>query len=118
MHIHTILQVQVLVILIINHLVLDIWKYKDRYDLCTIFIQTIPSVQYYKQTIIMQLKIVSALAFVTLVAAAGPSGPTILPPFPGNPLPTVRKSNCNSGQLACCRFTLPRSLYNNEHESL
>ena len=58
------------------------------------------------KAIIMQFKIVSALAFVTLVAAAGPSGPTILPPFPGNPLPTVRKSNCNSGQLACCRFTV------------
>ena len=53
----------------------------------------------------MQFKIVSALAFATLVAAGGtPSGPTILPPFPGNPLPTIRESNCGAGQFECCKF--------------
>ena len=52
----------------------------------------------------MQFKIISALAFATLVAAAGPSGPTILPPFPGNPLPTIRESNCGTGKFQCCKF--------------
>ena len=61
-----------------------------------------------EKTTNMQFKIVSALAFATLVTAANtPSGPTILPPFPGNPLPTVRKSNCNSSQLECCKFYCP-----------
>ena len=55
----------------------------------------------------MQFKIISALAFITLVAATnGPSGPTILPPFPGNPLPTIRESNCGAGQFECCKFLL------------
>ena len=58
----------------------------------------------------MQLKVVSALALATLVAAQ-PSGPTILPPFPGNPLPVVRGSDCSNGRLECCRFYSTRSLY-------
>ena len=58
----------------------------------------------------MQFKVVSTLALATLVAAQGstdangPSGPTILPPFPGNPLPVVRGSDCSGGRLECCRF--------------
>ena len=55
----------------------------------------------------MQFKVISALVFATLVAAQdanGPSGPTILPPFPGNPLPVVRGSDCSGNRLECCRF--------------
>ena len=105
--VHTILQV--LVILIIDYLISDIWKYKDRYDSLHYLHSKNPqcSILQNKATD-MQFKIVSVLAFVTLVTATnGPSGPTILPPFPGNPLPTVRKSNCNYSGLACCRFYCP-----------
>ena len=50
----------------------------------------------------MQLKVVSALAFVTLVAAV--ATPTIPPPFPGNPLPTIGASKCGTGKLQCCKL--------------
>ncbi|KAF8812945.1 fungal hydrophobin [Phlegmacium glaucopus] len=69
----------------------------------------------------MQFKLVSALAFATLVAAIVPPpnvapptspspipppttpSPTILPPFPGNPAPTIGASKCETGQLHCCK---------------
>ncbi|KAF8815296.1 fungal hydrophobin [Phlegmacium glaucopus] len=44
----------------------------------------------------MQFKLISILAFVTLVAA------DIAPPFPGNPPPTIGASKCDSGELQCC----------------
>ena len=90
--------------------------------LCINFIQTFPVFfSITNKTTNMQIKIVSALAFATLVAAgSGPTGPTILPPFAGNPLPTVRQSNCGSGKFQCCKL-LSKDLYAkiyDEHESL
>ncbi|KAF8809959.1 fungal hydrophobin [Phlegmacium glaucopus] len=72
----------------------------------------------------MQFKVISALAFATLVAAIAtppntpssntpssnvPSSntpsPSILPPFPGNPPPTIGASKCETGKLHCCKST-------------
>ncbi|KAF8808389.1 fungal hydrophobin [Phlegmacium glaucopus] len=54
----------------------------------------------------MQFKVTSALAFATLVAAARPntrsSDGSISPPVPGDPLPTIPASACNTGELQCC----------------
>ena len=54
----------------------------------------------------MQFKVISALAFATLAAAGAfpRADPTIAPPVPGTPPPTINASKCNAGQLQCCKF--------------
>jgi hypothetical protein len=79
------------VMIIINHLVSDIWKYKDRYGFWTIFIQTVPIFQWSalsEKHWHWHMRLCSRFCHSCGCSGChGPTGFTILPLFPGNALP-------------------------------